>query len=262
MRYKLVEPEGNEDNFDVYEITGPITDSSGNNVEWFKGMKSVTWNNLPPCESSPYARIPYEKGDNPTEVNENKNIKIDLTKLVKKWVKDPSTNHGFILKSSDEDIKNHLTSMEIASLEKLSEVDRKNYDLIGLNIIYSDQAEIVSDKQQKNSVKRAGTGMIDLYTQNLIFTHEDVNLGGERLPINLLHIYNKKWAKWEGITLPDGTPFARYSYKIAMGLGWKTNFHQYIVKYNDKSKLSEHYIPKAMTPEYIYIDGLGNPIIL
>lgn len=68
--------------------------------------------------------------------------------------------------------------------------------------------------------------MLDLYTKNLVFVHEDISLGGEKMPLNISHIYNKKFASATEIRTSD---YRSSTGIIGLGRGWKTNYHQYIL---------------------------------
>ena len=126
---------------------------------------------------------------------------------------------------------------------------------INLIVNYTNSANIVSDKQQTNSVGRAGTGMLDLYTKNLIFVHNDITFGGEKMPLNISHIYNKKFASSMEIMASDHLCTTGI---IGLGRGWKTNYHQYILPILDSSTSTED-VP---IPQYGYIDQYGNETIL
>ena len=131
-------------------------------------------------------------------------------------------------------------------------IDARNIKLI---VNYTNSANIVSNKQQTNSVGRAGTGMLDLYTKNLIFVHEDISLGGEKMPLNVSHIYNKKFALTMDIKTADSDDSSGV---IGLGRGWKTNYHQYIFPISETSTSTED-VPIS---KYCYIDQYGNETIL
>ena len=135
---------------------------------------------------------------------------------------------------------------------ELVEITNENVKLI---VNYTNSANIVSNKQQTNSVGRAGTGMLDLYTKNLVFVHEDISLGGEKMPLNISHIYNKKFASATEIRTSD---YRSSTGIIGLGRGWKTNYHQYVLPIRETSASTED-VP---TPKYGYIDQYGNETIL
>ena len=126
---------------------------------------------------------------------------------------------------------------------------------IKLIVNYTNSANIVSNKQQTNSVGRAGTGMLDLYTKNLVFVHEDISLGGEKMPLNVSHIYNKKFALTMDIKTADSDDSSGV---IGLGRGWKTNYHQYIFPISETSTSTED-VPIS---KYCYIDQYGHETIL
>jgi RHS repeat-associated protein len=88
---------------------------------------------------------------------------------------------------------------------------------------------------QKNDVKRAGTGRVNIDSGLLQFVHNDINGEELTIPLSITHTYNS--------INTDTNEFA-------CGKGWKTNLHQSLIKKqlangNDKG-------------EYVYIDGEGN----
>ena len=116
------------------------------------------------------------------------------------------------------------------------------------------QREILSNKQHINPIGRAGTGMVDLYTGNVKFVHEDLVLGGLKTPLQIYHVYDREFARTDSIS--DRLP-AVTSAAIGLGRGWKTNLHQYIVSH--PSTTVGQYEPE---PKYVYIDHLGQEHIL
>ena len=61
------------------------------------------------------------------------------------------------------------------------------------------------------SAGRAGTGYISHYTGNLVWEHNDMGFGGNRMPVSISHIYNAN----------DST-----NNRFGIGTGWRTNFNQ------------------------------------
>lgn len=90
-----------------------------------------------------------------------------------------------------------------------------------------------SDKSLTNSLNRAGTGVLDLYTKNIKFVHSDISADTQQWSFSVSHIYNAKYAGQNN---------------TYCGSGWQTNFHQRIV--------SQTAIDDS-DAKYIYIDGSG-----
>ena len=89
-----------------------------------------------------------------------------------------------------------------------------------------------SGKYLTNTLTRAGTGAVDLYSKNILFTHSDIAADTLHLPFSVSHIYSAKDAADNG---------------ACCGKGWRTNLHQRVVA-ADASDDSA----------YIWIDGNGN----
>ena len=67
-----------------------------------------------------------------------------------------------------------------------------------------------------SSAGRAGTGSINDYTGNLVWTHSDIGFGGNRMPVSISHIYN---ANDSAIN------------NFGLGYGWRTNYNQVLTKF-------------------------------
>ena len=90
-----------------------------------------------------------------------------------------------------------------------------------------------SDKYLSNSLTRAGTGSLDLYSKNILFAHSDIAADTLHLPFSVSHTYSAERADVND---------------AYCGCGWQTNFHQRIVS------------PTATDDDdaaYIWIDGSG-----
>lgn len=89
-----------------------------------------------------------------------------------------------------------------------------------------------SGKYLTNTLTRAGTGAVDLYSKNILFTHSDIAADTLHLPFSVSHIYSAKDAADNG---------------ACCGKGWRTNFHQRVVAADASDDAA-----------YIWIDGNGN----
>ena len=85
---------------------------------------------------------------------------------------------------------------------------------VSLSITYTEKEQVRGGKSIQQSCNQAGTGSVDLFTGDISFVHEDINLEGVQLPINVAHIYNSRVYENEA----DAT------YKC--GAGWRLNFMQ------------------------------------
>ena len=124
-----------------------------------------------------------------------------------------------------------------------------------ITVTYLENRQIQSDQQLTNSINRAGTASLDLYTQNLRLVHEDLALSGEKLSLGISHIYNSRTSNSLSIAPYRGI---YSSGNISMGRGWKTNLHQYMFPYDT---WNEEYVSQEETgvvPSYVYIDQNGD----
>ena len=100
-----------------------------------------------------------------------------------------------------------------------------------------------------SSAGRAGTGYVNNYTGNMVWTRSDIGFGGNRMPVSISHVYNLNDA--------DNNNFG-------MGYGWRTNFNQRVYKWSEDSNYyiwedsdgTEHYFYKESTNIYKDEDGL------
>ena len=70
------------------------------------------------------------------------------------------------------------------------------------------------------SAGSAGTGYINNYTGNLVWVHNDMEYGGNRMPVSINHVYNMN---------DQGCN------DFALGYGWRTNYHQRIYRWSEDS---------------------------
>ena len=67
---------------------------------------------------------------------------------------------------------------------------------------------------------RAGIGYVNQYTGNLVWVHNDIGFGGNRMPVTINHIYN---VSESNLNL------------LGLGYGWRTNFNQFVYQWNQDS---------------------------
>jgi len=124
---------------------------------------------------------------------------------------------------------------------------------------YIAHQNILSSEQHTTPIGRAGTGMVDLFNGNLKWTHENINLHGLKMPLNINHVYDARFAREDS--------FARQNISadnIRMGQGWKTNMHQYLVPYSLPTGLrsTRSLGNRGSGPRFVYVDHLGVEHIL
>ena len=205
-------------------------------------IETVQWDNRPSYSSEVEGCYSFHRLSSIMNNPEDKIVSIDLTRMAR-------DGFSVLKKGIALEIKTTGTVRFYSETTQSENVFKP-----ALTMTYTSTKAIVGSKQQKNSVNRAGTGVLDLYTRNLQFLHEDIKLDGERMPLNIVHIYNSKFATRMGIVSSTGLP----GDNTGMGYGWKTNLHQYIFAYNSMGNEDEF----SARAKYIYIDQLGNENIL
>jgi len=144
---------------------------------------SVTWNNQPASQS-----VNGPKGDG-TKITDYATVlsgfgsyQFNITKAVKNWYEN-SNNNGFMITTSDESNNTQACLYGIAcSTTSYRPVVQIAYNTaIGLEDYWSfDTIDL----------GRSGTAYVNDYNGSLTYVHSDLAMTGNRLPINLGHVYN------------------------------------------------------------------------
>ncbi|MEQ8153732.1 MAG: DNRLRE domain-containing protein, partial [Clostridiaceae bacterium] len=92
------------------------------------------------------------------------------------------------------------------------------------------------------SAGRAGTGYVNDYNGNLIFTHDDIDSSGSRMPISVKHVYNSNDRE------------SSFGY----GLGWRTNLNQRVLSQVIDGTQYYVYIDEDGTKHYFYYDSTSS----
>ena len=74
---------------------------------------------------------------------------------------------------------------------------------------------------------RAGTGYVNQYTGNMIWTRSDIGFGGNRMPVSISHVYNAN----------DNS-----NNMFGMGYGWRTNFNQRVYHWDESTAVTDYYV--------------------
>ena len=177
--------------FEVYGITeGP---------DWMN--KELNWDSRPEVSSEiiAFAKPIYEK------INDRGGwyLKLDITSAM------ASKYSGFVVKGSTKGIFFNGGWYNYIYIPTANA--KQN---VALSITYTEKEQVRGGKSIQQSCNQAGTGSVDLFTGDISFVHEDINLEGVQLPINVAHIYNSRVYDNE----------ADSSYKC--GVGWRLNFMQ------------------------------------
>ena len=156
-------------------------------------FEGVNWNNQPAYNSRIYD---YEIASG---------IKwrtFNVTSVVKHWY-DGESNHGFMIKHNNE-------------LDPVFDFDSSRAgSKPWLEITYRNQSGLEGYLSYTSmGLGRSGGAHINNYNGNLVYTHTDLSLSGNRLPLHLSHIYNS------GAKDTD----------IGFGNGWQLNLSQSVTE--------------------------------
>ena len=143
---------------------------------------------------------------------------FDVTSLARKWYL--GENHGVQLSAP----KSESSFSQLHS----SETANQPYFVLEYVSLAGLESYLTYDHQ---SAGLAGTGSVSLVNGNLIFSHADTAMNGNRLPVSITHYYNSCDSDKD---------------EFGMGYGWRTSLHQTLHKvlYNGEE-------------EFVYTDGDG-----
>ena len=68
---------------------------------------------------------------------------------------------------------------------------------------------------EDQGIGRGGTASVDLFNGNLVYTHQDTAMNGNRMPVSIAHTYNSCLSS---------------SNEVGCGMGWRTSAHQSMYK--------------------------------
>ena len=167
---------------------------------------------------------------------------FDITDLYKKWYAGTVSNYGVLLTSGNYACFYSSRNSDNVSAHPYFSVVYVNSTGLESRFSYSSQ-----------SVGRAGTGSVNLYSGNLTFTFADGEIVNGTMPISLSHVYN---------TNDKGTD-------IGYGNGWRLNYSQEIneVEITDRNSTqtyfelvdgdgTRHYYKKKNNSSSVYINEL------
>lgn len=203
-------------------------------------MATATWNSM----SSNYNPIieDYHITTYSTRRIEND---WDVTDLVRKWYDGTAENYGVMLIAPTETstsmsrvIYFSSTYPDASSTRPVFQITFRNHN--GLEEYWDYTA---------SSAGRAGTGYVNSYTGNLVWTRADMGFGGNRGPVTITHTYNANDTK-ENL--------------FGMGYGWRTNFNQRVYNWSQDSSYyiwededgTDHYFKRVSSGTYKDEDGL------
>ena len=171
----------------------------------------------------------------------------EITALAQDWYTDVNT--GLMLKTPD--------STETGGANNWKKYYSVDYDVWDSNtwpylyIIFRNTNGLESYwDYTAHSAGRAGTGYVNNYSGNLVWVHNDIGFGGNRMPVSISHIYNANDSQ---------------SNTFGMGNGWRINYNQAVYLYAennnyyvwDDSDGTKHYFLKESEGVYKDEDNLN-----
>ncbi|MBO5321875.1 MAG: RICIN domain-containing protein, partial [Clostridia bacterium] len=192
------------------------------------------WDNQP-SHSSIITDYTFVKTSGFSFTDTNNNVytydRYNLTTLVGNWHRDPRTNHGIMLKLHDENetltsnkqvFYHSKDSLYFSAVSKFVEITYRN--TTGLENYWS---------YFTKDLGQYGTGSVNNYNGNLVYTHNDVSFSSLINGVTLSHVYNSNLSL-NGV--------GRY------GNGWGLNLVQ---------TLKPKTIESNSAVKYVYTDGDG-----
>ena len=205
------------------------------NADW--NSRTLTWANQPAHDATVVDYV---------QVGNSGRSYWDITDIARNWY--ISGNTGIMLKAPDS-----IESGTTSNWKKFYSVDYSIYAnnlWPSLTITYRNASGLESYwDYTANGAGRAGTGYINNYSGNLVWTRTDLGFGGTRMPVAISHIYNANDA---GENL------------FGLGYGWRTNYHQRAYKpsgsayyvWEDGDGTKHYFYPKDDGSGYSDEDGM------
>ena len=201
--------------------------------------ESLTWSNKPACDTIVEDFV---------NCKEARYYKWDVTDIVRQWYA-TGNNYGMMFKASDT-VENGGAN----NFKQFYSSDYSDYPTYkpALTIMFRNSNGLESYWDYTSaSAGRAGTGYVNNYTGNLVWTHSDMGFPGNRMPVSISHIYNANDAA---------------SNSFGMGYGWRTNYNQRVYRWSANSNYyvwedsdgTKHYFPyDSSSGAYKDEDGLS-----
>jgi RHS repeat-associated protein len=219
---------------EVHKVNGPWQEDT------------ITWSNMPQTNDTieDFAMVQYPG-----------TYTWDVTDIVRGWYAGENTGMMFKMSNAVEAAEQSEWRQFLAS--EYGEVRpaliinfRNNNGLEG----YWDYTSL--------SAGRAGSGHINSYTGNLVWTRADIGFGGNRMPVSISHIYNAN----DRSPSPDEDNNSDDSSGNGFGLGygWRTNYNQLVYQWSEDSYYyvwedsdgTDHYFRRVSSGTYKDEDGL------
>ena len=157
---------------------------------------------------------------------------FDITKLVKEWYEDPTTNYGVMLKNADETSGYH----------EYRSADQWNENVLHqvVDIVYVNSTGIESNySYHELAVGRAGTVYINDATGNATLIHSDTSSTDGKMPFDLYHVFDNNY----------------HDTNLGYGYGWRLNYDQSVKAVTIGDNSYYKYTDGDGTVHYYYKDG-------
>ena len=147
-------------------------------------QRTLTWNNQP--KFKPEA-LDYLTLENTNGMAVPKTF--DVTKLIRGWYNNPSSNHGIALKAVNENV--YATATLVSSDMPVNKYGL-TADCYPIGIVYYRSTKGLEDyySYHEQELGRTGSGYVNRYNGNLVFIHEDEGISGILMPVSVSHVYN------------------------------------------------------------------------
>ena len=147
-------------------------------------QRTLTWNNQPSFKTE---ALDYLTLENTNKMAVPKTF--DVTKLIRGWYNNPSSNHGIALKAVNENV--YATATLVSSDMPVNKYGL-TADCYPIGIVYYRSTKGLEDyySYHEQELGRTGSGYVNRYNGNLVFIHEDEGTGGILMPVSVSHVYN------------------------------------------------------------------------
>ena len=155
----------------------------------------------------------------------------DITRAVKQWYFDSSTNHGLLLKAHDESLNT------FCAVVNEQHTDTTLCPLLAIR--YIDGSGLNAYNTYKTLDYGAfGSLHVNEYRRNVVYTVSDVSYSGELSGVNIYHVYNSD----------------AYNESSVYGKGWRLNLKEKLTCVTKNPDYSDPY-------HYHYVDATGTQIL-
>ena len=187
-------------------------------------QEEITWGAQPTYDET---IVDFVMGNNAV------NYHWDVTDIVQEWYND-GEHFGLLFKTSN--------AIENAGVEKFRQFYSCNYGydyrpMLCIEFRNNNGREGWWDYSSA-SAGRAGTGSVNSYSGNLVWTRSDMGFGGNRKPVSIGYTYNTNDAA---------------NNSFGMGYGWRSDFNQLLYQWDEDGDGTI----QSDEPYYIWEDGDG-----